>query len=126
MQKLLTAEAARNVFKNGSSRDFLKHGGASYISAAGLEQTDAQRSAIANLLAAKGNKCWSEMLTYYPEGEKMMKNANKELLEGKSIAGAEMTKVEPDQAAKMIAKAEQQIENNKQALKLSQKDYHAY
>ena len=26
MQKLLTAEAARNVFKNGSSRDFLKHG----------------------------------------------------------------------------------------------------
>ena len=126
MQKLLTAEAARNVFKNRSSRDFLKHGGASYISAARLEQVSPQHFAVASLMVAKGAKNWSGEMTHCPEGEKMMKSANKELLEGKSIAGAEMTKVEPDQAAKMVAKAEQQIENNQQALKLSQHEYHTY
>lgn len=126
MQKLLTAEAARNVFKNGSSRDFLKHGGASYISAAGLERVNPGHFAVASLAAAKGDKNWSGEMTHCPEGERMMKSANKELLEGKSIAGAEMTKIEADQAAKMVAKAEQQIENNQQALKLSQYEYHTY
>lgn len=49
----------------------------------------------------------------------MMKNANKELLEGKRISGAEMPAVDPDQAARMVEKAERQIANNKMAEKMA-------
>ena len=68
-------------------------------------------------MVAKGAKNWSGEMTHCPEGEKMMKSANKELLEGKSIAGAEMTKVEPDQAAKWLPKPNSKLKNNQQALK---------
>lgn len=124
MEKLLNPNAARNIFNHGKeAHGFFKKGGANYISAASVEAANAQRSAIANLLASKGSKCWSEMLTYCPEGEKMMKNANKELLEGKHISGAEMSVVSADQAAKMVEKAEQQIENNNRAMQMSKESY---
>ena len=84
-----------------------------------MEKANAQRSAIANLLVSKGSKCWSEVLTYCPEGEKMMKNANKELLEGKRISGAEMPAVDQNLAARMVEKAERQIANNKMAEKMA-------
>ncbi len=119
MEKLLNPNAARNIFNHGKeAHGFFKNGGANYISAASMEAADAQRSAIANLLAGKGSKCWSETLTYCPEGKKMMKNADRELLEGKRISGAEMPAVDPDQAARMVEKAERQIANNKMAEKM--------
>ena len=90
-----------------------------------MEAADAQRSAIANLLAGKGSKCWSETLTYCPEGEKMMKNADRELLEGKRISGAEMSAVSADQAARMVENAERQIENNNRAMQMSKESYFA-
>lgn len=117
---LLNPKAAYNVFNHGKeAHDFFKNGGANYISTASMEEANAQRSVIANLLVSKGSKCWSEVLTYCPEGEKMMKNANKELLEGKRISGAEMPAVDPDQAARMVEKAERQIANNKMAEKMA-------
>ena len=121
MDKLLTPEAARNVFSplHKEEHGLQKKGGMSYISSASMEEADAQRSAVASLLAAKGNKCWSEMLTYCPEGELMMKNANKELLSGNRIAGAEMIAVSPELAGKMVEKAEQQIANNKMMEKMA-------
>lgn len=53
----------------------------------------------------------------------MMKNANKELLEGKRISGAEMSTVSADQAAEMVKKAERQIENNNRAIQMSKESY---
>ena len=117
--KLLNQEAARNIFTKGQAYDFFKKDGVHYTCTALMKEVNAQRSAIANLLVSKGSKCWSEVLTYCPEGEKMMKNANKELLEGKRISGAEMPAVDPDQAARMVEKAERQIANNKMAEKMA-------
>ena len=111
--KLLNQEAARNIFTKGQAYDFFKKDGVHYTCTALMKEVNAQRSAIANLLVSKGSKCWSEVLTYCPEGEKMMKNANKELLEGKRIS------VDPDQAARMVEKAERQIANNKMAEKMA-------
>lgn len=123
-EKLLTPDIARNVFNNGKEApDFLRKRGTHIISTASVEAANAQRSAIANLLASKGSKCWSEALTYCPEGEKMMKNANKELLEGKRISGAEMSTVSADQAAEMVKKAERQIENNNRAIQMGKESY---
>ena len=48
-----------------------------------------------------------------------MKNANKELLEGRRISGAEMPAVDPNLAARMVEKAERQIANNKMAEKMA-------
>lgn len=117
--KLLNQETAPKVFGQGQAYYFLKEGGVHYTSVGSMEKANAQRSAIANLLVSKGSKCWSEVLTYCPEGEKMMKNANKELLEGKRISGAEMPAVDQNLAARMVEKAERQIANNKMAEKMA-------
>ncbi len=117
--KLLNQETAPKVFRQGQAYYFLKEGGVRYTSVGSMEKANAQRSAIANLLVSKGSKCWSEVLTYCPEGEKMMKNANKELLEGKRISGAEMPAVDQNLAARMVEKAERQIANNKMAEKMA-------
>ena len=62
-EKLLTPDIARNVFNNGKEApDFLRKRGTHIISTASVEAANAQRSAIANLLASKGSKCWSEAL----------------------------------------------------------------
>ncbi len=121
MEKLLTPEAARNVFKNGMSHDFFKKGGANYVSIGSMDFADSHAQALTNGAAANGATLLAagRECDRIANGEEMMKEANRELLAGNRIAGAEMTRVSPELAERMLENAERQIDNNKMAEKMA-------
>lgn len=122
MEKLLNPNAARNIFNHGKeAHGFFKNGGANYISAASMNFADPNAQALTNVAASKGATLFMAGAEYgnAPKAEEMMKNADRELLKGERISGAEMSAVDPDQAVRMVEKAEQQITNNKMAEKMA-------
>ncbi len=128
MEKLLKPTAARNVFSHGqAAHGFFKNGGANYISAGSMDLADPNAKAPTNGAVANGATLLTAGAEYNnaPNAAQMMKNADRELLEGKHLSGAEMLKVSTDQAAKMVEKAEQQIENNNQILHMNKNSYYA-
>lgn len=122
MEKLLTPTAARNVFSHGNeAHAFFKNGGANYIGTGSMNFANPNAQALTNGAAANGATLLMAGMGYdnAPKAAEMMKNADRELLEGKHIAGAEMVAVSAEQAAKMVEKAEQQTESNNLAIEMA-------
>lgn len=122
MTKLLNPNAARNIFNHGKeAHGFFKNRGANYISAGSMEFAAPNAQALTNGAVRNGATLLMAGTEYdnAPKAQEMMKNADRELLKGKRISGAEMPAVDPDQAARMVEKAERQIANNKMAEKMA-------
>ena len=127
MTKLLNREAANNVFSNGPlAHDFMKKGGAAYISTA--DTTPVNPTYLFHLAKAEANGLphHSGNMEVVHNAEQMIKNANNELLNGKHISEAGMTQVDGDTARRMVEGAEKQIANNSLAEILTQRNNHTY
>lgn len=113
---------ANNVFKNsGIAHDFLKNGGAKYISAAGTTRVNPELSFYAAKAQTQGLPCHSGKAEFSKNGSQIMKNANKELMSGNRLSEAELSNIDADIAQKMVENAEKQIANNKVTEMLAQK-----
>lgn len=124
MEKLLNPNAARNVFNNGKeAHSFLTNGGKGgthIISAGSMDFTNSNALALTNGAVLGGANIFmaGKEFTPAPNAAQMMKYADKELLTGKHIAGAEISDISPDLATDIVFAAEQQIKNNKIAEKM--------
>lgn len=113
MEKLMNPKAAANIFnKSVEAHDFLKIGGAKYISAADMTANNPQYGFHLSKGISKGMSHSSGEMTVAGNAEQMMKNADKELLSGKLLSAAELAEIDADIALGMVEKAEKQTANN--------------
>lgn len=103
---ILNPNNAAKVLGHGDTRAFMAKGNAHYLSNGSVQETNAQAFAIANLMAAESAKHWAGELQDEPNGAKIMKNANQELLSGKILAQGNITTFDSEKAAEMVKKAE--------------------
>lgn len=124
-KKLLTPEAARNVFYNGEeAHDFLTKGSTRIISTGSMDFANPNAQALTNGAVSNGATLLMAGVKYdyAQEAEKMIKSSNKELMTGKVLSHGEMI----DYSAwgeKMVEKAEQQIENNNRAMQIHKESH---
>lgn len=108
MTKLLNENNAKHIFssENSGAHGFMSKGGVKYISAAGIEPADPNKSYISNMTISKGGTSWVSSITKAPE------YLTKFCYDTKEISHGILNSKNKSSAQTMVKNAEKEITQN--------------